>query len=154
MSLQIGQVLSLKIRFNNNGQIAQIKHPCLIVDINNDDNYVEIAHIDSLKGKPYKAMFRGNKAIFNNNPVETVIDEDSFVQLDNTIRIEMCAELENNYLRQPDTLSATKLNDVLTAYKNYHNNNIIDANKNVFMDRNEILLLNQHHPCQQNFQVC
>ena len=54
-SLEIGQVLSLRIRFNNNNIISSSKHPYLIVDINDEFNTVEIAQIDSLDGKEYKA---------------------------------------------------------------------------------------------------
>lgn len=141
MSLKVGQVLPLRIRFNNNGDISAVKHPYLIVDIDNENEYIEIVQIDSLQGKEYKAMFRGNKAIFNNDPVETVIDKDSFVQLDNTIRIEKFDEIES-YLRQTDTLSEYKLNSVLNAYNEYHSKYTIDENKIVYMDKDEILSLN------------
>lgn len=141
MSLVVGQVLALRIRFNNTGTISATKHPYLIISIDNENEYVEIAQIDSLVGKEYKAAFRGNKAIFNSNPQETVIDKDSFIQLDNTIRIELCPELEN-YRRQTDTLSAAKLSEVLDAYTKYHDRYSIDENKVVYMDKNEILALN------------
>lgn len=141
MSLKIGQVLSLRIRFNNSGTISAKRHPYLIVAIDNENDFVEIVQIDSLAGKEYKAAFKGNKAIFNSNPQETVIDKDSFVQLDNTIRLELCPELIQ-YRRQPDVLSFQKLNAVLTAYRNYHTRYQIDENKVVYMDKTEILALN------------
>lgn len=140
-ALEIGQVLSLKIRFNNTGALSNQNHPYLIVDIDDELGVVEIAQVDSLQGKEYKAAFRSNKTIFNSNPVETVIDKDSYIQLDNTIKIENCAELLS-YRRQEDKLSAHKLADVLTAYKDYHESHEIDENKNVYMDRAEILSLN------------
>ena len=34
--LEVGQVLSLRIRFNNSGTISKGKHPYLIVDIDED----------------------------------------------------------------------------------------------------------------------
>lgn len=34
-SLEVGQVLSLKIRFNNTGQTAKARHPYLIVGVDN-----------------------------------------------------------------------------------------------------------------------
>lgn len=141
MSLIIGQVLSLRIRFNNSGLISAKRHPYLIVAIDEENEFVEIAQIDSLAGKEYKAAFRGNKAIFNSNPQETVIDKDCFVQLDNTIRIELCPELKK-YRRQPDILSEKKLNAVLTAYRSYHNRYQIDENKVIYMDKAEIMSLN------------
>lgn len=141
MCVEIGQVLSLRIRFNNNGDISSSKHPYLIVDINDEFNTVEIAQIDSLQGKEYKALFRGNKVILCDNPRETVIDKDSYVQLDNTIIIENFPSL-SNYRRQPDKLSAQKLASIANAYSEYHKNNEIEENKIVFMDADEINALN------------
>lgn len=46
--IEIGQVLNMKIRFNNNGDIAQRKHPYLVVNIDNEMNTIEIAQVDSL----------------------------------------------------------------------------------------------------------
>lgn len=139
--LIIGQVLSLKIRFNNNNQISRVKHPYLIVDINKELGYVEVAQIDSLAGKEYKAAMRSNKTIYADNPIETVIDKDSYVQLDNTFRIELFSGLEN-YRRQEDCLSAMKLAAVLSSYKSYRDRHEIDENKNVYMDQSEITRLN------------
>lgn len=139
--LEVGQVLALRIRFNNQGLISPGKHPYLIVAIDFDLNFVEVAQIDSLLGKEYKAAMRSNKTIFCDEPHETVIDKDSYVQLDNIIRIENCPELLN-YRRQPDKLSAGKLSDVLAAYIRYHQEHEIDDIKNVYMDKTEILSLN------------
>ena len=61
MDIEVGQVLSLRIRYNNNGDIAVKKHPYLVVGINNELNTVEIAQLDSLYGKEYKAAMRCNK---------------------------------------------------------------------------------------------
>lgn len=140
-NLEIDQVLSLKIRFNNSNDISTKKHPYLIVDIDNELNYVEIAQIDSLKGKEFKAARRSNKTIFYDNPVETVIDKDSYVQLDNTIKLENFVGLAA-FRRQKEKLSENKLNDVLTAYKKYHLYYEIDENKNIYMDEQEIKNLN------------
>ena len=41
--LVMGQVLSLIIRFNNNGDIARKRHPYIIVDIDEKLCVVEIA---------------------------------------------------------------------------------------------------------------
>ena len=139
--LKIGQVLVLKMRYNNSGTVSNVSHPYLIVDINNDLNYVEIAQIDSLAGKEYKALFKSNKVIYANNPNETVIDKDSFIQLDNTFRVEKLSELIN-YRRQEDVLSSVKLTDVLNAYNQYHDEHEIDENKNVYVDKNELLSMN------------
>ena len=140
-TLKIGQVLVLRMRFNNSGAISNVRHPYLIVDINKELNYVEIAQIDSLEGKEYKAAFKSNKVIYSKNPPETVIDKDSFVQLDNLFRIEYCSELES-YRRQEDTLTEERLEDVIKAYVNYHNTHEIDENKNVYLEKEELLDLN------------
>lgn len=139
--LMIGQVLALKIRFNNDGTIAKTAHPYLVISINESLRYVEVAQIDSLFGKEYKAAKRSNKVIYADDPYETVIDKDSYVQLDNTLRLELFPGLIK-YRRQTDTLSKAKLDSVLLAYHSYHRNHAIDDNKNVFMDEAEITSLN------------
>lgn len=140
--IENGQVLSLKIRYNNIGTIANIKHPYLVVDVNEELGIIEIAQLDSLEGKEYKAALRSNKSIFNDEPVETVIDKDSYVQLDNILKVENFDGLQQ-FRRQLDKLSSTKLNAVLMAYNKYHENYEIDENKNVYMDKIEIQNLNQ-----------
>jgi hypothetical protein len=139
--LEIGQVLSLKIRFNNAGDLAIQKHPYLIVDIDLFLNIVEIAQIDSLAGKEYKAARKFNKTIFCDNPHETVIDKDSYVQLDNSLKIEYFNDL-SKFRRQKDKLSEGKLNSVLAAYKRYHNTYEIADTKDVYMTKDEVLELN------------
>lgn len=140
-SIEVGQVLSLRIRFNNGGLISPSKHPYLVIEKNNELGYVEIAQIDSLQGKEYKAAMRSNKTVYSDNPQETVIDRDSYVQLDNTMRVEYFQGLEL-YRRQEDKLSEDKLCDVLKAYKNYHDKYEIDQNKNVYIDKQELQSLN------------
>ena len=140
--LEVGQVLSLRIRFNNSGDISAVKHPYLIVDINHELNVIEIAQFDSLKGKAHKALFKSNKVVLQGDPPETVIDEDSFVQLDNIIRVENFDGIEA-LRRQTDKLSQDKLNGVLKVYRDYHNKYEIDENKNVYMDQEEITSLNK-----------
>lgn len=139
--LQVGQVLALKIRYNNDGLIANSKHPYLVVDVNAELGFVEIAQIDSLAGKEYKAARRSNKIVYADEPNETVIDRDSYVQLDNTFRVELFDGLAN-YRRQTDRLSEKKLADVIGAYRLYHRLYTIDENKIVYMDRAEIVTMN------------
>ena len=59
--IEVGQVLSLKMRYNNSGEVAPVAHPYLVVDVNQELNVVEIAQLDSLKGKEWKAFKWGNK---------------------------------------------------------------------------------------------
>lgn len=140
-NIEIGQVISLKIRFNNEGLISNSKHPYLVVDINTQLNIIEVAQIDSLEGKEWKAFKKSNKVIYQSDPPEVVIDKDSFVQLDNKFKIENFQELEH-FRRQTDKLSQEKLSMVLSAYHFYHETNLIDEMKNVYMDKLEILELN------------
>ena len=139
--LIIGQILSLKIRFNNNGEIARRNHPYLIVSIDEALCTVEIAQLDTLEGKEYKAMMKSNRVIYCDNPHETVLDKDSYIQIDNSFQIEYFEEL-NRYRRQTETLSHEKLKEVLKAYAIYHEKNEIDELKIVFMNKDEILKLN------------
>lgn len=46
--LQVGQVLWLKVRYQID-KIAQVKHPMLIADI--QDDYIEIIALDKTAGK-------------------------------------------------------------------------------------------------------
>ena len=79
--IEIGQVLSLKIRFNNSGVVANQAHPVLVVNVDKEKNILEIAHIDSItEEKKWKTLLKGNVTIKKDNPPETVIDKDSFVQ--------------------------------------------------------------------------
>lgn len=139
--LLVGQVLSLKIRFNNHGDIAKSKHPYLIVEIDTSLNVIEIAQLDSLAGKEFKASMKTNKIIDCDNPEETVIDKDSYIQLDNSLQIQYFDDL-SKYRRQADTLSHEKLVNVLHAYKNYHETHEISDDKIVFMTQSEIEKLN------------
>ena len=46
--IEIGQVLSLKIRFNNSGAVASVAHPILVLKVDKEKNILEVAHIDSI----------------------------------------------------------------------------------------------------------
>jgi hypothetical protein len=140
--IEIGQVLSLKIRFNNCGTISLHNHPYLIVGINDDFDVIEIAQLDSLKGKEYKATFRSNCTVLCDNPKEYVIDEDSFLQMDNTFQIENYPDI-CKYRRQCEKLTLSKLKKVLSEYQKYHTENEIDENKQVFIDQEELEKLNK-----------
>jgi hypothetical protein len=137
--IKVGQVLSLKIRYNNSGVVSTRNHPYIIVQI--ADDFVEIAQIDSLYGKEYKGAFNSNHVVLNTDPSETVIDKDSYIQLDNTLRIENHDELVR-YRRQADMLSPLKLTDFLKAYSEFRVNYTVDENKQVYMDKEEITSLN------------
>jgi hypothetical protein len=141
--IEIGQVISLKIRFNNSGAVASVAHPILVLNIDKEKNVLEVAHIDSItEEKKWKALLKSNVTIKKTNPDETVIDKDSFVQIDNIIQLENFPKLENKR-RQIDKLSYEKFNKVLKRYNEYKNNEWIDDNKKVFMSKEEIIALNE-----------
>ena len=141
--IEIGQVLSLKIRFNNSGVVASVAHPILVLKVDKEKNILEVAHIDSItKEKKWKALLKSNVTIKKSNPEETVIDKDSFVQIDNIIQLENFPKLETKR-RQVDKLSNEKFNKVLNRYNEYKENEWIDDNKKVFISKDEIISLNE-----------
>lgn len=141
--IEIGQVISLKIRFNNSGTIASVSHPVLVLGIDKEKNILEVAHIDSItEEKKWKVLLKTNVTIKKSNPPETVIDKDSFVQIDNIIQLENFPGLEIKR-RQTDKLSSEKFNKVLQRYNEYKDNEWIDDNKKVFMTKEEIISLNE-----------
>lgn len=141
--IEIGQVISLKIRFNNSGTIASVSHPVLVLGVDKEKNILEVAHIDSItEEKKWKALLKSNVIIKKTEPFETVIDKDSFVQIDNIIQLENFSKLETKR-RQKDKLSNEKLKKVLQKYNEYKENEWIDDNKKVFMSKEEIILLNE-----------
>ena len=139
--LEIGQVLSLRIRYNAKGDIAQKRHPYLVLDINDELNIVEIGQLSSVCGKEYKLLYKSNKLIECGNPEESVIDKDSYIQMDNFFIVENFPGLIN-FRRQTDKLSAAKLRDVIREYRKFQEENHIDENRMVFMAQDEILQLN------------
>ncbi len=139
--LEIGQVLWLKIRFNNEGVVSNVNHPYLIVDIDEEFGTLEIAQMDSLQGKEFKAAMRSNKVVYVDDPPETVIMKDSYVQLDNSFLVENFETL-SRFRRVSGKLSEEKLQGILRAYKIYHEQHHISENKQVFMNRSEIEELN------------
>ena len=141
--IEIGQVISLKIRFNNSGTVASVAHPVLVLGVDKENNILEVAHIDSItEEKKWKALLKTNVTIKKSNPPETVIDKDSFVQIDNIIQLENFPKLETKR-RQTDKLSNEKFNKVLKRYNEYKDNEWIDDNKKVFMTKEEIISLNE-----------
>lgn len=139
--IEPGQVLWLKIRFNNNGTISDRDHPYLVLKVDEDLDVVEVAQVDSLKGKEFKAAMKSNKTIYSDDPDETVISKDSYAQLDNSITFEYYDDL-SRFRRLPDKLSPAKFEDVLSSYNRYHETNEIDEMKIVYLDQDEIKNLN------------
>ena len=139
--LKVGQTLTLYTRFDNQGTISDDVHLHIVIEINDELNIVEVAQIDSLQNKWYQAAFEKNHVLFWDNPVEKVIDKDSYVRLDGIIQFENYDDLVK-YRRQKDCLSKDKLKDLLKHYKKYHENHEIFDDKQVFMSKEEIEKLN------------
>ena len=140
MLIKAGQIITLNMQVNNSGTILY-SHPYLVMFADEKNNYLEIAQIDSLKGKEFKAARRSNKVIFCDDPQETVIDKDSYIQLDNSLRIEYFDKIVR-LRRQEDCLSTAKFQDALTAYKNYQDSHILDENKQVYLTMADLISLN------------
>lgn len=136
-----GQILVLNMRVNNSGTIIY-GHPYLILQVDMQRRWIEIAQIDSLKGKEYKAARKSNKVIFCDNPTETVIDKDSYIQMDNKLRIEFFNEVAM-MRRQEDVLSQEKFADALMAYSKYQAEHVIHRDKDVFVTRKELEHINK-----------
>lgn len=141
--LKPGQVIWIKVRFNNAGATSTTKHPYLIISHNEEMGYYEVAQFDSLAGKEYKALRASNKVIYCDNPNETVISKDSFVQMDNKFMIEDYPELVN-YRTTEDTLSKSKFDDLVASYNKYQGSHQIDDDKIVYMDKDEVEALNTY----------
>ena len=142
--IEKGQILTLKIRFNNSGTIANVSHPLLVIDVDKQNKLIEVIHIDSITPeKKWKALLKSNVTILKTNPEEVVIDKDSFVQIDNIIQIEYFPELVK-CRRQENKLSDKKILKVVKRYNEYKQNEWISDNKKVFMNKEEILNLNNN----------
>ena len=106
MSLEIGQVLWLKVRYKTN-VMANDKHPMLVAVIDIDENKIEVIAIDKAKGRTYQLYNEANRFIDSENPKEKVIYEDSYAQLNNTLTIEYFPEL-SKYRKTTAKLSKEK----------------------------------------------
>ena len=72
---------------------------------------------------------------------ETAVSRDGFVQLDNTYRVELKDELEQ-FRRTEATITKIRLESIIKAYRKYHEEYVIDENKNVYLIFDELLSLN------------
>ncbi len=137
--LKIGQVLWLKVKYQTD-KFGSVTHPMLISKI--EDSYIEVIALDKTAGKMHNLFRAYNKYINVENPRETVIYEDSYVQFNTKIILEKFSEL--TYFRKTkDTLSKLKLKEIIDEYYEYQSNNIIDENRKVYMTKEEILSLNK-----------
>jgi len=108
---------------------------------NIDENIIEVIAIDKARDRAYQLLSQNNKFVSCNSPLETVISENSYAQLNNKFTIEYFKGLEN-YRRTKDKLSNRKLNEILKAYRDFHKNNIIKEERTVHMTKKDILDMN------------
>lgn len=132
-TIEIGQVLTLVIRYDNKGTIADKKHPYLVVGKKN--NRIEVAQLDSLKGKEYKSARPDVVTIYAKG--ESVVDKDSYVNLSTLYYLEDYNDIVA-YRRQKDTLSCGVLYSVLDSYYKYHEENSIVDSRQVYMTKEEL----------------
>lgn len=138
MDLEIGQVLWLKVRYQNE-ITAKIAHPMLVAVINIEEDKIEVIAIDKAKDKVYQLFNQANYFLDSDN--EKVIYVDSYAQLNNTLTIEYFPELVN-YRKTKDKLSMEKFDDLLKDYIEYHKNNFIPDQRIIHMSKDEIIKLN------------
>ncbi len=138
MNLEIGQVLWLRIKYKAT-EIAKEKHPMLIARIN--EKYIEVIALDKTKGKLQNLYRPYNIFISVDNPLEMVINQDSYAQLNNKFTIENTKELLRAR-RTVKKLSQNKLDYILLKYNNWHKENVIQKDRIVYMDREDVLVLN------------
>lgn len=136
--LIVGQVLWLKIRYQKE-KISNIKHPLLIAKINKKT--IELIAIDKIKDQLYNLYYPFNKYISCTNPIEKVISKDSYAQLNNKIIIENFESLKN-YRKTINTLSKSKLNELLKDYFEYQKKYIIKNERKVYIKKEELKELN------------
>ena len=136
--LEIGQVLWLKVRYQID-VISLVKHPMLIAKIEKD--YIEVIALDKTAEKMYQLFHNYNYYINSNNPLEEVIFEDSYAQLNTKLTIDKIDDLKNAR-KTCSKLSKNKLNDLLKEYNLYQEKYGIDEQRIVHMTYKEILKLN------------
>ena len=135
-----GQVLWLRLRFENGGNFSDIKHPYLVIDVDNGIEVVEVLQLDSLKGREYYLFEKGNIEVKAED--ETVLKEDSYIQLGKIIKLQHFNGLEN-FRETTDLLSRSKLTQILWRREEFIRFNDIEDKNNLFFTREEIL---EHNP--------
>ena len=135
--LRVGQVLWIKVKYQID-KIAEVKHPMLIANIN--DEFIVIA-IDKTAGKMHNLYHKYNKYINSDNPKETVILEDSYAQLNTKLTIENFDGLKK-FRKTTDLLSKSKLKELLKEYNEYQNENKIKEERFVHMTKEELIAMN------------
>ena len=139
-ALKVGQVLWLVFRFNNTGTVSDSTHPYVITSIS--DAEIGLVQLDSLKeGNRLHAFSKHSKVVYCSFPAESVIQTDSYAQLNNRFSVDNYSALIR-YRQSENTLSDARLDDLLSAYNDYHATYAIDENRIVHMSQEEVEELN------------
>lgn len=136
--LKVGQVLWLRVRYQID-KISPYEHPMLIYKIEEDS--IRLIAIDKVSGRTYQLFHPYNHFISHTDPIETVIYEDSYAQLNTIIDIELFDEL-SKARRTTDLLSMVKRCDVFKRYEDYPNKYTIPEERIVYMTKEEVISLN------------
>ncbi len=135
--LKVKDVISLKIRFNNNGEKSKTTHPYIVKSIDEQLGIIEVIQRDSVKeGKEYIALFNSNALLRAGG----CFDKDGFVQLDNKFTIQNFNELSNFKI---GSITDNQFLKITMKYDKYQKENTLDENKIVHMTKEEILKLNK-----------
>lgn len=149
--IEIGQILWFKIRFNNNNDVSEKSHPYVIYKIDKSNDILEVIQINSIKNNNRWRLFYYRSKTSNlsptyiipvDNPDEKVINRDSFAQLDNRFLIEHFSGIEK-FRKHCEKLSENKLKNLFDKYKEYHEKELIDENKQVYISKDEFEKLNK-----------
>lgn len=134
-SLTKGQILWLRLSFEKGGEFSNIHHPYLVIDVDDGIEIVEVLQFDSLKGREYYLFEKGNMEIQAEG--ETVLSEDSYVQLGKIIKLQQFEEL-TNFRKTTDRLSRTKFEKILWKRGEFIRFNDIDDKHILYFTKEEI----------------
>lgn len=139
--MQIGQVVWMKCKLQNNLKVTKGNRPYIVMEINTNDNYIEFGPLSSIEDDPYLVLYRSNYLIKNDNPRETVIRKHSIVQMDNPIQIEMCNQIKK-CRSTTAILSEVKLYGLMSTTEEYRNSNELDEMRCVYVTSDEFIKWN------------
>lgn len=139
-NLKEAQIIWLKIELPYFG-IFDDAHPYLVLHIDWEEYTVEIGQFHSVEGKGFEAISETNTVIYNISPEEPALPKTSFLQLNNTIKLELFEGI-SNYKRTEEKLSERKFNKAVRKYDKYHDEHEILDDHIIYMDKIRIQELN------------
>jgi hypothetical protein len=137
LTIEEGQILWLKLPFNNLGEVSKTEHPYVIYKISK--NKAELIQLDSMKENHYSFLHKNQFPIFKDN--ETVIIKDSYASLDNKFTIDLFDDLIK-YRKTESKLTDANFNNLKRKYEWYRNKYEINKLKIVHIPEKEIKMFN------------